>query len=206
MRKKILFGTRNQTKRQRFQELLDPLGLDILSLHDFGISTEVKESGKTPKENAVKKAATYFALTNTNIPTFAVDYGLYIDKFPKEKQPGLFVRRIYGQDHEVTDEEMLNYYKEELEKVGGESEGSWVSAIALVTSDGRVFVQNFTHRTKFTAIVSSTRRPGEPLSSLQIDPVLLKYHSEMTPEERAQSQSFLEKEYFEFMKSHIQEL
>ena len=53
-------------------------------------------------------------------------------KFPEEKQPGVLVRRIYGIDRDATDEEVLDYYARELDKVGGESSGIWRGSIVVV--------------------------------------------------------------------------
>ena len=106
MKKRILFGTTNQTKKERFQKLFESLDLEIVSPKDLAIHVSVSEDGKTPGENAIRKARAYFS--RANVPTFAVDYGLYIDRFPEEKQPGLFVRRIPGAIRErATDAEML---------------------------------------------------------------------------------------------------
>jgi len=145
--KEILFATTNPHKRERFQAYYEPLGLKVLNLRDLKIEVDVVEDGITPEENAVKKALGYYG--EVKMPTFAIDYGLYIEKFPKEKQPGLFVRRIYGDDREVTDEEMLDYYIGELMKVGGESPGKWTSSIALVLEPNDIRTENFSRRTVY---------------------------------------------------------
>lgn len=196
--KQILFATTNPHKKERFQAYFKPLGLKVLSLADLNIHLKVEEDGKTPEENATKKAMAYYKIAK--IPTFAVDYGLYIDKFPPEKQPGLFVRRIYGDSREVTDEEMLTYYICELEKVGGKSGGKWVSAISLVV-DGKVYSQSFSGKTMLTSKRSSSAVTiGEPLNSLQIDPRSGKYFTDLTMDEWVTLQSEREKGYIKFMK------
>lgn len=200
VKKKLLFGTKNKTKKDRFQKILEPLGLKILSLADINLDLDVKEDGKTPEENAKKKAVAYF--TASKIPTFAIDYGLYIDKFPKNKQPGLFVRRIFGDDREATDEEMLAYYISELKKVGGKSKGTWVSAIALSTKNG-VVSKSFKENSLFVSKRSPKTTPGEPLNSIQIHPIVKKYKSEMTLEERAKAQENIEKGFFNSIKENI---
>ncbi|MFH1648499.1 MAG: non-canonical purine NTP pyrophosphatase [Patescibacteria group bacterium] len=141
----VLFGTTNKTKRDRFQELFKPVGLNILTLSDINIESIAEEKGETPTENAKSKALFY--VEKADIPTFAIDYGLYIEKFSDDKQPGLFVRRIHGEDKEVSDEELLDYYVSELEKVGGESPGVWVSAISLAISPDEVYSEEFSEKT-----------------------------------------------------------
>ncbi|HWI63694.1 MAG TPA: hypothetical protein VNT75_17810 [Symbiobacteriaceae bacterium] len=60
-----------------------------------------------------------------------IDTGLYVDRFPPEKQPGQFVRRIHGDRREATDDDLLAYYIQELTAVGGESPGTWVLGMGL---------------------------------------------------------------------------
>ncbi|MCH7715628.1 MAG: hypothetical protein IH876_05825 [Gemmatimonadetes bacterium] len=204
MKKRILFGTTNQTKQGRFQKLFESLDLEVLTLRDLDIDINVTEDRKTPEGNAIKKARTYFS--EAQIPTFAIDYGLYIDRFPEEKQPGLFVRRIYGTSQEATDVEMLEYYMSELNRVGGESEGSWISAIALVVAFDKVFSRSFSNKTIFTSKKSAILTPGEPLNSLQIDPALGKYKAEMTPGERMTAQDVIDRGFLDFMRQHIRDV
>ena len=202
--KQILFATSNPHKKERFQAYFKPLGLKVLSLANLKVSLKIEEDGKTPEENATKKALAYYKATNK--PTFAVDYGLYIDRFPKDKQPGLFVRRIYGDDREVSDEEMLAYYIRELEKVGGRSEGKWISAISLVAG-GKVYSESFSSRTILTSKRSlSVLTPGEPLNSLQIDPKTGKYFTDLTMDEWIELQLQREKGYIKFMKKNFKKI
>lgn len=198
---KVLFATTNPHKRERFQSYFKSLGIKVLSLSDAGVKKEVKEDGKTPEENAIKKAKAYFTITK--MPTFAVDYSLYIKKFPKHKQPGLNVRRIGENKEAVTDEEMLNYYMAELDKVGGKSQGTWISAIALVVGKNRIFAESFSGDSLFTSKRSPKLTPGEPLNSIQIDPKTNKYFTDLTKKEWLKLQSRREKGYIDFMREHI---
>lgn len=200
--KEILFATTNTHKRERFQAYYKPLGLKVLNIKDLGVEVDVVEDGTTPEENALKKALGYYR--EAKIPTFAVDYGLYIEKFPQDKQPGLFVRRIYGDDRKVTDEEMLNYYISELTKVGGESSGKWISSIALVLEPDDIRTENFSGRTLFTAKRSPHLTPGEPLNSIQIDPDSGKYFTDLSRDEWLNLQKEREKGYVDFMQKHLQ--
>ena len=179
-KKRILFATTNPTKLARVSELLRHLPLEILSLEDVNSYSQVTEDGKTPEDNARKKVEYHYS--EIGMPTIAVDSGLYIDLFPKDKQPGLFVRRIFGTGNDVTDEEMLSYYKQELDKVGGTSKGVWITAVALKTSPDNIISKTFESETMFTSQASDVQTPGEPLNSLQINPITGEYYSEMTPE------------------------
>lgn len=201
-KKKLLFGTTNLAKFERLTAITTTLPLDILSLSDLSIDLEIEENEQTLKENALKKAKAYFRVSK--IPTFSMDSGLYIDKFPKIKQPGVFVRRINGK--RASDEEMLNYYIDELNKVGGESKGRWVNSVALIISDNKVFARNFIEETYFTSKKSPIKKKDQPLSSIQIDFTYNKYKSEINLEERSKLQNKLDNKLFEFFKEFIKHI
>jgi XTP/dITP diphosphohydrolase len=185
MKKRLLFGTANQAKVDHIRAFLESLPVEISSPRDLDIDIVVREDGKSPEENAEKKAKAYFA--ESDMPTFAIDAGLYVAKFPDEKQPGVFVRRIYGTDRDATDAEILDYYVRELAQVGGESVGIWRVSVVLVTSTGRVFAQSYSLETMLTSKASDILIPGAPISSLMIDPATGKYYSEMAYNERPDS-------------------
>ena len=87
------------------------------------------EDGKTVVENARKKAKAYYDVTK--IPTIAGDTALFIEKF--EEQPGLYVHRVNGK--ELTIEETLEYYVQELKKVGGTSEAYYYTGLVIIKDD-----------------------------------------------------------------------
>ena len=182
MKKRILLGTKNQAKIDDVRAFLRPLPVKVLSLKDLSIEKEVDENGQSPEENAGLKARAYFSASC--IPTLAIDAGLRIEKFPEEKQPGVYVRRVRGAGQDVTDGELIEYYIQELDRVGGESPGSWTVALVLMVSADKVFSHSFSLETLFTANIGSESRWGAPLSSLMIDPATGLYYSEMTQEER----------------------
>ncbi len=204
MNKRILYATTNPSKIAHMRNLLASLPVEILNLVDVGIKTQALESGDTPAENARLKVE--FAFPKCEIPTVAVDSGLYIESFPKEKQPGLFVRRIFGKDYAASDDEMLSYYQQELNKVGGQSKGTWVTAIAFRINASQIYCETFVSDTFLTSKRSPLAMAGEPLNSLQIDLISGKYFSEMSPNERIKAQmqrasgitQFVEKHWNEF--------
>ena len=186
MNKRILYATTNPSKLAHLRNLLISLPVEILNLADVGIKTQASESGDTPSENARQKVD--FAFPRCDIPTMAVDSGLYIESFPSEKQPGLYVRRIFGKDSAASDGELLHYYRQELNKIGGQSKGTWVTAIAFRIDVSQIYCETFVSETVFTSKVSPVVMTGEPLNSLQIDPISGKYFSEMSPSERIKAQ------------------
>jgi len=198
MKRRILLGTANQAKINRFRAYLATLPIEILSPGDLGIARDVEEDGKTPQENAEIKARAYLA--KSNIPTLAVDAGLTIEGFPNEKQPGVFVRRIRGTGEAVSDEEILAYYARELDRIGGQTVGRWEVGLALVTPGGKTFSHAFNLQTRFTSARSTALISGEPLSSLMTDPTTGKYYSEMAGEERPDARWIRE-----FVSEHVEE-
>ena len=75
--KKILIATGNNAKLKDIKEFLKDLDLEILSLKNLNLVQDVKEDGKTYKENSEKKALHFAKLTN--LPTIADDGGIEID-------------------------------------------------------------------------------------------------------------------------------
>lgn len=208
MSREILFATTNPHKKERFQAYFETLGLKIISFSDIQDKVEVMEDGKTPEENALKKALAGYELTK--IPTFGVDYWLRIEGFSEDMQPGPYVRRIFiGKDNkrkEASDEEMIEYYTEKIKALGGRTKGIWTSAIGLVIDPNHIYTESFTGETILTSERSSNKTDGEPLNSIQIDLKSGKYFTDLKSEEWLNLQKEREKGYLDFMKKHLREL
>ncbi len=202
--KRILYATTNPSKVVRMQEILRPFSLEILNLIDFGQTEQIHEDGRTPEANAIKKARYHFE--RVGIPTLAVDAGLTIERFPSHLQPGNFVRRIYGTDHQASDDELLDYYAKTLESYGGQSKGLWITSLALMVSSSKIHPITITSETKFVAKKSPVVMPGEPLNSLQVDPVSGKYFSEMTAAQRVSALKTRTSGIFDFFQEHWHEI
>lgn len=201
MNKRIVFGTSNQAKVDHLLKQFAILPVDIVCAPALGITVRVEEDGMTPEDNARKKACAYCA--ESGLPAFSLDSGLVIDRFPQEKQPGPFVRRIPGKPRGATDEEMVAYYVAELEHVGGESDATWQFAIALSTGQDTVYSRTVLTHTTFTAQASKTIMPGAPLNSIQIDEETGKYYSELTLTEREHIYQKRATELVEFLREHL---
>ena len=92
----LLYATKNNSKIYNMKRRLKGMPIELLTPNDINVKIEVTEDGKTPSENALKKAKAYYE--KTNIATIAADSGLYISGLPKNKQPGLYVRRVNGKE------------------------------------------------------------------------------------------------------------
>jgi inosine/xanthosine triphosphate pyrophosphatase family protein len=207
MTHKLLMATANPHKSERFKYYLKDLGLSVVDLVDIKRELEIVEDGKTPEENALKKARAGFEATG--MPAFGVDYWFYIKGLADKLQPGPNVRRIFvGKNRErveATDEEMLAYYAKIIADLGGETTGLWISAIALVTPNGE-FTQRFERQTLLTSEINSKRTLGEPLNSIQIDPKTGKYFTDLSKDDWLALQAEREKGYIDFIEEHLAEL
>ena len=178
----LLLGTRNASRIGLVRSILRGWPVEILTLDDLGIGTEVEENGRSTAENAELKARAYFGLSG--IPTLALDGGLHIDRFPPDRQPGPQVRRQEGLAPGAGDRALLDYYRRTLAEVGGESPGTWTGSNALAFSAERIVVESFTFAACFTTRQKGEPEPGLPLDSIMIDPASGCYFSEIRMEER----------------------
>jgi len=133
---------------------------------------------------SVIKARAY--CTQANLPTLAIDGGLWIEKFPPEKQPGTRVKRVQSNDE---DGDILTYYIHELATVGGESPCIWESGLALAFPDHRLITETYQTRSTLTSKARGTAISGIALSPITIDPMTGKYHSEMSLDEQPDVQN-----------------
>jgi XTP/dITP diphosphohydrolase len=90
----VVLGTRNHGKIAEFRSLFKGMSIRILSFFDFPNVPEIKEDGKTFKENAEKKAKAIAKATNKI--AIAEDSGLEVDYL--EGEPGVRSARFTGEN------------------------------------------------------------------------------------------------------------
>lgn len=90
----LLLATRNPKKKQELQEILNDLGIQVITLDEFPHLPEVEEDGKSFAENAVKKAET--TALASGMPCLADDSGLMVDAL--DGQPGIYSARFAGEN------------------------------------------------------------------------------------------------------------
>lgn len=184
LKKLILYGTGNPAKLEVMRSRLAELDLEIVGLKDVeGVIPEVVEDGKTPLENARKKATAYYKAFG--IPVFSCDSGLYFDNVPEDVQPGVHVRTVNGKY--LTDEEMLEHYTG-LALQYGDLVARYRNAICLVVDEEHVYEgmeESMASRPfLITAIPhSEIRHKGFPIDSISKDLESGKYFYDMTQEE-----------------------
>jgi len=162
---KVLIATKNKGKIDKYSTILKMLNVEYYTLEDLNININVEENGNTTTENAIIKARAYY--DEFKIPVLTDDSGLVIDKLPVDKQPGVFVRRHNGK--ELSDEEIIDLYTSEIEKVGGESTGAFIITIAIIDENGNIHTRETKHKRLFVSKPDVNRIPGYPLSSLIYD-------------------------------------
>ena len=88
----IILASNNKDKLREIREILEPLGIAVVSQSEAGCHFEAEETGETFEENARIKAKAVCALTGEIV--LADDSGLEIDYLNKE--PGVYSARYMG--------------------------------------------------------------------------------------------------------------
>ena len=131
--KKRIFATGNAGKMKEIIKILSDLPVQVLSMREVGIQTDIVEDGKTFAENAVIKARAIMQLTGEVV--LADDSGLEIDYLNKE--PGIYSARYMGEDtsYRIKNANLI----QRLEGVPDEKRTArFVCAIAAAFPDGTV--------------------------------------------------------------------
>lgn len=179
----MLYGTGNPAKLNAMKKRLSGVGITLVGLKDLGCEIpEVVEDGKTPLENARKKAVAYFEAFR--IPVFSCDSGLYIDGVPENEQPGVHVRRMNGKV--LSDEQMIVHYSSFAKKYGNPT-ARYRNAICFVEDEKHIYEAMEPSMGSSAFILTSKPYPvmkkGFPLDSLSVDIKTGKYYYELTGNE-----------------------
>lgn len=195
--KKLFYATGNKYKIQSMRARLEGLDIELIVPKDLNLHIDVEECGKTVVENAVLKAKAYY--DKVKMPTLAADTALYVEKF--EKQPGLFVHRINGKD--LTPEETLKYYTEEIEKVGGKSKAFYKTGLAIIKDD-KIFTKEIKEdEFMFTSKICDKPSKYDILSRIEYYEKIKKYKCELTDEEVKNTNNTFNLEFNKFIKEYL---
>ena len=104
----LVLATRNQGKTKELQTLLEPTGITVKNLDDFGPLPEVEEDGATFDENAYKKSSFYARILG--LPAMADDSGLTVEAL--HGAPGVLSARYAGKN--ATDKDRCDKLLAEL--------------------------------------------------------------------------------------------
>jgi len=126
---KIVAATNNLNKVREFGEVLNDLGITVLSLKDLGINIEIEETGTTFYENAKLKAE---AIKNLcDLPVLADDSGLCVEAL--DGAPGLYSARFGGEDLDDAGKRVLMLEKMKNEK---NRKAYFISSLVMLFPDG----------------------------------------------------------------------
>lgn len=89
---KLVFATNNKHKLQEVQKLL-PDDIQLITLAEVGIESNIPETGKTLEENASVKS--HFVFRKTGLSCFADDTGLEVEAL--NGAPGVYSARYAGE-------------------------------------------------------------------------------------------------------------
>ncbi|MBI2036508.1 hypothetical protein HYT17_02670 [Candidatus Microgenomates bacterium] len=133
----LLIATRNSGKLLEITNFLSDLPIKTVSLADLDVTQDVEETGKTYRENSVKKAKFYAKLSG--LPTIADDGGIEIDGL--NGAPGVRSRRFFGKNgKEATDEEIMAAMKKLVSKLSlNKQDATFKVVITLALPKGETF-------------------------------------------------------------------
>ena len=103
MEHKFVLATNNPGKLKEMAEILDQLGVEVVSPKELGLHVEVEETGTTFAENAMLKAKA--VCEAANLPAIADDSGLCVDAL--NGAPGVYSARYGGEGLDDKDRYML---------------------------------------------------------------------------------------------------
>ncbi len=105
---KVILASNNANKIREMQQILEPLGMEVLSQREAGADFEAEENASTFAGNAELKA--YAVYEQLHCPVIADDSGLVVDAL--NGAPGVYSHRFAGED--ATDEQRCQKILEQL--------------------------------------------------------------------------------------------
>lgn len=178
----IVLGTTNPAKKQLVQAALAPLDVVVRGTDDLGIAITVEEDGATAQENARKKSLAYARAAGR--PVLSIDNALSFTGLPNEEQPGVNTRAVPGVTGRATNEELLRHYTDVIQRLGSSIDGHWEFAFCIADTSGSIVERTVLSARRFVSAPTSSRIPGFPLESIQIDPKTGRYIADMTSDEQ----------------------
>ena len=125
---KIVIATNNQNKLREARENFSPLGIEVLSQKEAGVSVNPEENGTTFAENALIKARAVYELIR--MPVVADDSGLCVDAL--NGAPGVYSAR-YAPEHLLCETLLEN-----MKDVPAEQRTArFVTVVAFIDENGK---------------------------------------------------------------------
>jgi len=182
---KILIATHNSAKLTRYQRLLESVpSLELVSLDDVDITDKIDEPFENSRDNAIHKAKEFAKLSG--LITIGIDEAVSTNFLPKGEQPGVYVRRLHKEGKEATDEQVLSYWRELVDKYDVKDKRfEWDYHIAYYNPNSEdLGISNVILKQSVTDVFSNISVPGYPMSSFLVMPGTTKPHSELSADEK----------------------
>ena len=178
MGKRIVFATGNAHKMIEIRQILEDLGMPVISMKEVGVDPEIIEDGTTFEENALIKAREVANLLPNDI-VLADDSGLEVDALNKE--PGIYSARYAGENtsYEIKNQLILDRVKDVPEE---KRTARFACAVAAVFPDGteKVVRENMEGRIAY----ESAGANGFGYDPIFYLPEYKKSTAELSPEEK----------------------
>lgn len=131
---RVILASNNENKLREMQQILSPLGWEILRQKDVGLHLDPDENGETFEDNSRIKAEA--VMQASGLPAIADDSGVSVDAL--NGAPGVHSAR-YGGAAYNTDEDRNQFLLKNMEQVPDGSRGAkFVSVITMAYPDGRI--------------------------------------------------------------------
>ncbi|KUG23733.1 nucleoside 5-triphosphatase rdgb (dhaptp, ditp, xtp-specific) [hydrocarbon metagenome] len=128
---KIVFASGNEGKVREIREMLEGMGIELVSLKSYAGVPEIVEDRSTFLENALKKAKVISEFTGETV--LADDSGLSVNALGGE--PGIFSARYAGE--KATDDDNIDLLLERLKNIPQEKRTAFFCcALVLYRTDG----------------------------------------------------------------------
>ncbi len=128
---KIVLATNNKNKLREVREILEPMGITVLSQQEAGVNVNPEENGTTFAANAEIKARAVFE--EIKLPVIADDSGLCVDAL--DGAPGVYSAR-FAPEAELCDK-LLSVMKDVPD---AERTARFVTDIAWIDENGELTI------------------------------------------------------------------
>ena len=136
---RLIIASNNKGKIREFKELLDGIGVEVVSMSEAGFTEEIAENGATFGENAQIKARAVFNAVGGAV--IADDSGLVIEYL--NGAPGVYSARYAGEN--ATDKDRCDKVLREMENAPEDKRAAqFVCSICLKLADGEEYSVNGT--------------------------------------------------------------
>jgi XTP/dITP diphosphohydrolase len=133
----LLIATNNQGKIKELHELLDDIGIELVTAAQFNLDLEVIEDGLTYAENATKKAIAFAQASG--LISLADDSGLEVDALNGE--PGLYSARYGSTDgQKLSDAGRRAFLLEKLQDKPHPWIARFHATIAVAVPNGKTYI------------------------------------------------------------------